>query len=226
MPPTSTVVRAMQEALSWILPVECAGCDLPDVALCDSCRAHLVRVQPVIRNLDGMRVVSAHRYEGVVERVIGSLKNDGRVGLARPLGRSLAGAADALDAPKSTRFVPVPTTRAAFGSRGFRVVETLCRRAGIVCTPALAPTRAAADQRRLGREARRGNVAGLFRSAPMHGSLVVVVDDVVTTGATLREAARALRAAGGEVLGALTVASTPRRSAHSENADQGPKNGW
>ncbi|WP_454261450.1 phosphoribosyltransferase family protein [Pseudoxanthomonas mexicana] len=70
-----------------------------------------------------------------------------------------------------------------------------------------APT---ADQRLLGRTERAANVSGSMRARGAAGAAVIVVDDVVTTGATLVEAARALRAGGARVLGAATVASTTR----------------
>ena len=68
------------------------------------------------------------------------------------------------------------------------------------------------DQVRLGREDRFANVAdGMAVRIPLAGRRVLLVDDVVTTGATLTEAARAVHAADGRVLGAATVASTRLR---------------
>ena len=73
--------------------------------------------------------------------------------------------------------------------------------------------RRGADQAHLGREARRANAAGSMRACDAAGRRVLLVDDVVTTGATLSEAARALAAAGATVLGAATLASTPLHTA-------------
>jgi predicted amidophosphoribosyltransferase len=81
----------------------------------------------------------------------------------------------------------------------------------------LTPVRALGDQSGLGAQARADNLAGAFgvrRDLPPE-LVVVVVDDVVTTGASLVEATRALTAAGAHVRGAATVAATVRRSSRS-----------
>jgi predicted amidophosphoribosyltransferase len=91
------------------------------------------------------------------------------------------------------------------------VVELVARRAGLRCERLLAIARVAADQRGLDRAARRRNVENSLRARDVAGLRIVVIDDVVTTGATLEEAARALRAGGAEVIGAATIASTARR---------------
>lgn len=114
--------------------------------------------------------------------------------------------------PGGVVVVPVPTSRAAMRHRGYRVADLLARRACLRPVRALRIVRATADQRRLSRDARARNVVGSMRATRrLDGAEVLIVDDVVTTGATLEEAARALRAAGARVRGALTVAATPRR---------------
>jgi predicted amidophosphoribosyltransferase len=91
------------------------------------------------------------------------------------------------------------------------------RGAGLVVVRALAHTRRVADQAHLDRRARADNLAGAMAvSAPWRaavaGATCVVVDDVVTTGATLAEAARALLDAGAQHVVAATCATTPRHA--------------
>uniref|UniRef100_UPI0028D85C44 ComF family protein n=1 Tax=uncultured Microbacterium sp. TaxID=191216 RepID=UPI0028D85C44 len=105
-----------------------------------------------------------------------------------------------------------PSSRAAFRRRGYRPVEVLVRRAGRRPERLLRLRRAPADQRGLGDHARRENVRDVFAARTVLGGPVVVVDDVVTTGATLAEAVRALRAAGATDVRAVALAHTPRRS--------------
>ena len=126
--------------------------------------------------------------------------------------------------------VPVPSAPAAVRARGHDHARRLAiaaarqlNRAGssgdlsqaqpVRAVPLLVGVRAVADQAGLDAAGRIANLAGAFVArGPLRGCRVVVVDDVVTTGATLVEATRALQAAGAEVLGAAVVAATQRRT--------------
>jgi len=203
------VRQAFADALAFLLPVDCAGCGAADVALCDACAAALTPTRAT-RTVDGLVVGSGLVFEGVVARVIRSLKEEGRLSLARPLAAALACAAPVVD---DADVVVIPTSRAAMRRRGYRVTELLARRAGWRPLPLLRRVRTTDDQRALGRVERAENLAGSMRAVDAGGRRILLVDDVVTTGATLREAARALRAGGADVVGAVCVAATPKRGA-------------
>lgn len=197
----------LADALDLLMPVWCAGCDAPGRPLCEICAAEIAR--PHRHDADGLEVRSVARYEGTAARVVRALKEDGRTGLARPLGALMAdlvrqaGWADAV-------LVPVPPSRAALRRRGYAVPELLARRCEARVRRWLRWRGRALDQRLLGRGERERNVAGAFLARPGAGA-VVIVDDVMTTGATLRAARNALSAAGRRVVGAVVLADTPLR---------------
>lgn len=124
--------------------------------------------------------------------------------------------------------VPVPSARAAVRRRGddpalrlARAAANAVARHGVParCLPVLAHRRRVADQAGLTAADRLANLRGaLAARRDLPNARLIVVDDVVTTGATLAEAARALRLAGAEVLAAAVVAATPR---HGETALSG-----
>jgi predicted amidophosphoribosyltransferase len=103
----------------------------------------------------------------------------------------------------------VPASRTSMAERGFNTAHELARAlASLVrtpCTGLIRKTRETADQASLGRDQRRRNLAGAFRAGPARGR-VLLVDDVMTTGATADACARALRAAGALDVMVLTFA--------------------
>ncbi|WP_240642063.1 ComF family protein [Microbacterium sulfonylureivorans] len=207
------VRAALSDALALLLPVQCAGCGEPDAVLCAACAAAMAP-RTVVRRIDppggALMVWSGLEFEGVPARVIRAVKEEGRTPLARALAPALVAAVQALGEPDAV-LVPMPTSRAAFRRRGFRVPDLIARRAGLRVERLLQPMRRTADQRGLDRGGRRRNVAQSLSARDAAARRVVVFDDVITTGASLEEAVRALRVAGAEVVGAVTVAATARR---------------
>lgn len=207
---SAAVVPALHDALTFWLPIACAGCGALDLGLCSGCRAALAAAPHRRRTADGLVVTSAMEFSGVPARVLRALKEEGRTSLACAFSPALALVlADAVG--PDTVVTTVPSSRAAYRRRGYRPVDLLVRRGGHAPVPLLRVARAPRDQRGLDREARRANVGGVFVSRPVRGRRVVLVDDVVTTGATLDDASRALRVAGAAEVVAVTLAHTPLR---------------
>jgi ComF family protein len=202
--------NAILDAVALLFPVECAGCGRPDLTLCEDCTA---RLEPTISRstlVDGTTLYSALRYEGTVRRVILVLKEQGRTDVAAALARPLASLI-ATVARDCTVLVAVPPSRAGSRRRGFDPLRLVLKRAGYLAEPVLFNSRRTGQQKLLTAADRLENRAGSLRSRrSLIGERVVIVDDIVTTGATVAEAARAIREAGGTVVAVVTLASTPK----------------
>ncbi|GEK79601.1 ComF family protein [Agrococcus baldri] len=209
---------ALREAASVLWPVACGGCGALDVAVCPACRA-LLTAGPVRELLDGLPLVAAAEYAGPVRALVGALKEHGAAAEARALGAGLALALATLPAAEP---VLVPSSGEGMRRRGFDPVALVARGAGLRPS-ALRRDRSAgvggSQKERTVAERERAARGTLVLPKRLRDSLagrpVVVVDDVVTSGATVREAVRALRAAGCEPVGIAAVARTPRRIAAS-----------
>ena len=180
-------------------------------------------------------VLSIGGYEGRLRAILLAYKERRAVAVRHDLGPRLAELILSVLAPPGAaavdgvRFilVPVPSTAASRRSRGHEPVTALARvtaaslrRRGVAATVllCLSHARSVADQSGLSAGRRQLNLAGAFTVRPGRrrrrrlGQIeVLVVDDIVTTGATAAEAVRAIRAAGGWVAGVVTIASTQRR---------------
>lgn len=211
---------ALLDALAVVLPVACAGCGADDRALCPACRSVLVPSAITTTLGDGLEVASALRYEHVARRVILALKEQGRTDVAKPLAGALAAAITAATHGE-VEIVTVPPSRSAYRRRGYDPVQLLLRRVGVPrIERVLERVRRTDRQKTLGREAREQNLVGSLRARhPLAGRRFLIVDDVLTTGATLEEAARAVRAGGGIVVSAATLAFTPKRAPIAVAAD-------
>lgn len=198
------------------------------------------------------RPVAVGEYDGALKLLVNAHKEQQRFALAGPLGDLLAlsvlehapdGARQPVqEPPRPVLLVPVPSRAAVVRRRGHDPLLRITRRAtsrlrglGVQASARrlLRSIRVAEDQSRLGAVDRARNLAGsmacpagaaarLVGQATAASHLVVVVDDVITTGATVREAQRALEAQGIEVAGISVVAATRRTRARPvDQADGG-----
>ena len=169
-------------------------------------------------------IAAAGHYDWALRRIIHAFKYEGRRSLARPLGAMLkAGSAEFLQAAECA--VPVPLYPWRRLRRGFNQAADLARELDLPVVHALWRARATAPQTGLTAVARRRNVAGAFRLSPLltrraHAALianrvVVLVDDVMTTGATLAACAEVLQDAGASEVRTLTVARAHLSSGRS-----------
>jgi predicted amidophosphoribosyltransferase len=179
----------------------------------------------------GLPIVAAGDYSGVARALILSAKERGGLGALPLLGQRLAISVALLclaaDVGEPVVLVPVPSPRGRVAERGLDFTGSLARlsarelaASGVpaIVGAGLALRRRPADQAGLDRAARQRNLAGAFEATGrLPAGHVVVVDDIVTTGATVAEAARALTASGRTPIGAATVAATRRNGGARSN---------
>jgi len=221
----SVLGRIAGRALDLAFPATCAGCGLEGDPICASClpaldaRLDLPPGVPVGLPADLpdglLQVEWCAPFSGVVRDALHQLKYSGERRLAEPLGEAIArrwlraGAGGDL-------LVPVPVHRGRAAQRGYDQAVLLAgaagRALGLPVVEALERWQATTAQFELDRRARAANVAGAFRArspqalAVLRGRWVVLVDDVMTTGATLSACASALNEGGALAVSAVTMA--------------------
>ncbi|MFS0730935.1 phosphoribosyltransferase family protein [Curtobacterium sp. 1P10AnD] len=217
--PSRDRAAALRAVVGLFLPVDCVGCGAPDRALCTPCRTRVAARPPRVRLVAGVRTDAAFEYEGIIRTLVLELKLRARVDLSGPLAqrfgalvrRALA------EAPPGTVLLRVPPSRRGARRRGFDPVVLLLRRGRAPAGSALlrgdarvgrsGGGPAGSGQKELTATERVSATVGTLRAVGVAGRTVVLVDDVVTTGVTLAEAVRAVRAAGGTVVRCVAVAS-------------------
>ncbi len=206
------------------LPAACAACGVEGAPLCPACRpaanARMALPPGSPLGLSAgppdplVQLEWCAPYAGVMRLALHALKYAGEQRLTAPLGAALAARWSRAGA-LGDLMVPVPVHAARRRERGYDQAELLARTAarhlGLPMVPALERVRATTPQYRLDRRHRALNVADAFAVKDPHapaiaGRTVVLVDDVVTTGATLSACAWALLAAGAVAVAAVTVA--------------------
>jgi ComF family protein len=225
-----SLTRVLDRALEVALPARCAGCGREGDPICRSCEPALdARLELPAGVMIGLpadlpaplvQLEWCAPYTGTVRRALHELKYSGEQRLARPLGAAIArrwaraGAGGDL-------VVPVPVHRDRLRHRGYDqallLATVAARDLGLPVESLLERGRATTAQFDLDRSARASNMQGAFRlrrreaASPDPARLledrwIVLVDDVVTTGATLAACAIPLMAAGALAVSAVTVA--------------------
>jgi predicted amidophosphoribosyltransferase len=214
-----------------VLPRRCAGCDTPGATLCAMCSPPRAPVEirgVQIRGAPVPAMFAAHEYRDGVRAALLAYKERNRRELAGPLGALLARAAaqaqlrSRVEGSATTVLVPVPSARAIARRRGgdhvLRLAIGAGRLTGLQVLPVIRLARAVRDSSGLDVAQRAVNLhhamsaMSAMRAMPTRAVVTaLIVDDIVTTGTTIAEAARSLEAAGWSVSGAAAVAATPLR---------------
>ena len=197
--------------MDLLLPPACAGCGAAGSLVCGAC---LRRFRPPSRPEDRfaapdagvvvgdalLLAVAAFAYEGQIRRSLAALTYTGAARVAQPLADAAKPALERLLAVTGpATLVPVPVHVERLRSRGYNQAELIARRlAGpdLPVRPLLRRVRPTTKQHRLDRTSRLRNMRGSFEPMGRVPSTVVLVDDIITTTATLEACAMTLRAAG------------------------------
>ncbi len=224
----------LNDLLDVIWPRDCCVCAVPGRVLCQGCRHRLLTHHPRWSGEVDHRVpiITSGEFAGVLHDVIWAYKEHYIRSLATPLGVLLAqaiamahaGVADAVEEVATEEVViecvGIPMSARAHWNRGDdlvgRILDAAIREARasglrlrrVHALEYIRPTR---DQRQLGAQDRWRNVTESFSVRRRSHQPVIVVDDVITTGATVTEAVRALTMAGAEVRAVVAIARTALR---------------
>lgn len=214
-----SVNKWLKKILLYALPPACLVCEAGEAGpdhLCSACRDEFPRRSNTGSQAAGdpagiEQVLVPLRYAWPVDHLVTCLKFGERLVCARPLAQCLADAADR-SVPRPDLLIPVPLHRRRQQKRGFNqsaeIAGLVARELDLpVASGALKRIRPTRAQTELNRSQRVANLRGAFQASPMVGGLhVALIDDVMTTGATLAAAASALRNAGADRVDAWCVA--------------------
>lgn len=208
--------------LDLLLPPACSGCGRPGALLCAACRdgmalpghpadRFVVADAGVVVGEHLLLAMAAVAYAGPVRRALAALKYAGASRLAEPLAELSRPTLERLEAISGpATLVPVPVHAERLASRGYNQAELiaghLARRPGLPVQHALRRVRPTSKQHRLDRAARLRNLREAFDAMARPPAVVILVDDIITTTATLEACAAVLREAGSEAVYGLAVA--------------------
>lgn len=208
----ATVTEPLMELLA---PARCGICEVEGALICADCRAEWLSPHVEEISTPGCESSAAlGPYVGGLGAAIRTMKYGGIPAIADELGVALAPAINcvARASPHSVVLVPVPTDALRVHERGFdhafNIAAAAAAVSGVPIAPLLIRTRNTPPLHGAGRAERAATLRGAMavRPALTPPPAVILIDDVQTSGATVAEAARVLRAAGTIWVGAVSVA--------------------
>lgn len=197
------------ELSQLIFPSRCFGCHRLGPSICSACRSswhpHYYKT-----NFDNLTVHSALLYTPTASKIILASKESSLKGADELIIQAIIHVLNkAIPDTTLFRLIPVPSSKASQRRRGrsfiVDLVSQISQRTGIPMINCLQLSRRVLDQSGLHRDERASNLAGAFTLNSSARGELILVDDVVTTGATLREAARAVNSQGFQAVGSVTA---------------------
>jgi ComF family protein len=216
-------MSAFEELLDIFLPSQCALCQRPPSVICTDCLKSFEGKSRAVQRAH-LRGTSLFEFDERSAKLIADFKENGQFAIALKLIDHLLNESlrDALLAMAPEVLVAVPSSTKSFAKRGFVPAQVIANRfarnLGLRATSkALWLNRVASDQAGLDQESRAENLVGAMKaSVALSGKRVLLVDDIVTTGSSLVEAARAASVVGAQVVGFATLAETILKIAPGE----------
>ena len=209
-------MNVFEELLNLVLPTPCCGCSKLGDVLCLKCRGTLIGAPRKAQRAELIGWAFCD-FDDQVSRIMHAFKEGGQTRVAATLASKMTPLLENFNplvaGYPNLKLVSVPSRPSSFIKRGFvpaRVLaKQISRQSGLGSINALSFQRLVQDQAGLGLEARKTNlVDSMVAKFSLAGSKVLIIDDIVTTGATMLEAGRALKKAGAEVVGFLAFAET------------------
>jgi ComF family protein len=204
-----------------VYPKKCPGCHLPSISICKSCESFWQKPPITIllnqSKVSDLSVHSVAHYREEVRSVLLAYKENGEREAGKVLTQALLKARLGISNNSICTYVPMPSSHKAIKRRGRDFMMDLCGQVAIQTgdkvLSILKVNRDVRDQSKLSEKQRAQNLVGAFDCVSknlylIERSPIILVDDLLTTGATLREAMRALRQRGVIPIGAITAAHT------------------
>lgn len=185
----------------------CVGCGQFNQFLCDECVQSVTVAEK--RSREGFEFYCGFSYEGVMASALTNLKEKNQFGYVRVIANQLR---KVISLDENTEVLVPPSTKKAFRKRGFDPSYEIAKHAGLNVSKKLKRIKQTEDQQDLDYYARQANLENAFQLT--QPGKYILFDDVITTGATIREMKRAVGEVGAEVIGVLALCSTADKGAN------------